>query len=291
MAKGKKKKAQQKQRRLQQQVTKQTLQTSRGTGEPAKPIASGPCVHLHQAFPYQIQKLINKLKSMKPFCSSCCLISHGNKKLKTGPTPNQEGVWLCLACAHMGCGMSHLQHAPKHSNSNSKHSLAMSVQTLECWCFKCMKKIILPEISKTTEEIESEIAKQLIEDVFASLNIGGLTLNDTNSEAEEKDELPKEYRNLLKCRQLIKENFSLGIQEQTSSQKSTTKHSQHGKDTKKSKKEKTITPMVTINGVYFNSLHFSSSLLINYRLLECKDGIRSLKWNERINKYWKHLFF
>ncbi|KAI8621289.1 hypothetical protein BC830DRAFT_275921 [Chytriomyces sp. MP71] len=60
------------------------------------------------------------------------------------PIPMPD-LWLCLAtgCRHAGCGRTKNEHAKRHHES-TQHPLCLKLNTLEIWCYTCIRWVGCP---------------------------------------------------------------------------------------------------------------------------------------------------
>ncbi|KAH3767493.1 ubiquitin carboxyl-terminal hydrolase 45 [Pelomyxa schiedti] len=50
---------------------------------------------------------------------------------------DEQPLWICLCCGHVGCGRNADAHAEDHYNDQKKHSIVVNNTTFECWCYAC----------------------------------------------------------------------------------------------------------------------------------------------------------
>ncbi|KAI8819920.1 uncharacterized protein EV422DRAFT_507100 [Fimicolochytrium jonesii] len=118
-----------------------------------------------------------------PFCSSCrkdeqrAKSKEAAEAASTEPNSNTEALkdaasatadttsgpslWLCLKCGAVNCSRNDKGHGVTHYE-DEKHSIAINLDSLECWCYQCDDYIVG---SSTRNQLVSE-CKAMVEGVL-----------------------------------------------------------------------------------------------------------------------------
>lgn len=64
--------------------------------------------------------------------------------------------WMCLTCAHIGCGRGQHKHALAHFDTprTDVHHLVVDIETWIVWCYTCDQKMAMNSTKKLQECVE-----------------------------------------------------------------------------------------------------------------------------------------
>lgn len=131
--------------------------------------SSSACKHISRAV--QLGAVKKRLKNgERTSCHTCAKIpkhSYVENWLNSNPLQpeggNEEEVtdespsyWLCLACAHVGCGRGQYKHAIAHHNKprSVPHDLVVDIDSWIVWCYPCEQKMAMNSTKKLQECVE-----------------------------------------------------------------------------------------------------------------------------------------
>lgn len=67
-------------------------------------------------------------------CGVCQVIKDGASGLNCKLCGDNDGLWSCMICNHLGCSRYKNKHSQVHYN-DSGHSLAVEIGTERIWCY------------------------------------------------------------------------------------------------------------------------------------------------------------
>ncbi|KAK3907314.1 Ubiquitin carboxyl-terminal hydrolase 16 [Frankliniella fusca] len=126
------------------------------------PTTACACKHIARAV--QLGAVKKKLKGgIRTSCDTCAkkskianIVPDVSVSNEDEPIEPNWTYWLCLTCAHIGCGRGQYKHAIAHYNTprSEQHDLVVDIESWNVWCYTCEQKMAFNSTKKLQECVE-----------------------------------------------------------------------------------------------------------------------------------------